>query len=404
VVQIVAIVTVVALVIVRPKVRYPLGAVTVFLLLFNFWMVITTFTAMAPSIAMPRLVIALKVFALAHLIILTINTREKIQALVWVLALSLSFYGAKGGVFAILKGGSYIVFGPENSYISDNNALSLAISMVIPFIYYLYTSSANKLLRLGLIAAGVLCIFSVVGTFSRGGLLALVAMGSVLLLKTGRRRILLAPVILALGLIVFEFMPDHWHARMQTIEQFEEDASAQGRLGAWTFAWTLAKDRPIVGGGFDVFFHRGAYNLYAPENPAIAPHSIVFQVLGEHGFVGLFFYAIIWIAAWYSASRVRSETKDLVAMKWAYDLAGMIQAAIAGYLVAGLFLSVAYFDLVAVLVALAVVLRELVEREVRGETPGDQEPSGSGYHAKAPASKGPTARRPTSETSARSDI
>jgi probable O-glycosylation ligase (exosortase A-associated) len=187
---------------------------------------------------------------------------------------------------------------------------------------------------------------------------------------------------------------------MQTIEQFEEDPSAQGRIGAWSFAWNLAKDRPAIGGGFDVFYIRDAYNRYAPENPTLAPHSILFQVMGEHGFVGLAFYAMIWLTAWSSAGRVRSLTRDRATLKWAHDLSGMLQAAMAGYLVAGLFLSVAYFDLVAVLVALAVALRTIVEAELRDETQGGLEELDIGPYSAAPDSSGrATAGRSTSDNS-----
>ena len=38
-----------------------------------------------------------------------------------------------------------------------------------------------------------------------------------------------------------------------------------GRLQMWAFAWRLAKDRPILGGGFDVFYHPDAYQKYGPD-------------------------------------------------------------------------------------------------------------------------------------------
>src|SRR3954452_9190098 len=60
------------------------------------------------------------------------NTRERFDQLVLVCVLSIAFFGVKGGVFAVLHGGSYRVLGPWGSKIADNNDLGVALSMVVP--------------------------------------------------------------------------------------------------------------------------------------------------------------------------------------------------------------------------------------------------------------------------------
>ena len=61
-----------------------------------------------------------------------------------------------------------------------------------------------------------------------------------------------------------------------------------GRINAWTMALNLAKDN-FFGGGFSIY-ESAVFARYAPDPEARAAHSIYFQVLGEHGFVGLFLF------------------------------------------------------------------------------------------------------------------
>ena len=51
-------------------------------------------------------------------------------------------------------------------------------------------------------------------------------------------------------------------------------------------------------------------------------------------------------------------------MAWAHDLAAMCQVSLVGYAIGGAFLSLSYFDLPYYIVAVLVVLREVVRREL----------------------------------------
>ena len=43
----------------------------------------------------------------------------------WVVGFASAFYGVKGGIFTIMHGGDYRVWGPEDSFIEGNNELAL---------------------------------------------------------------------------------------------------------------------------------------------------------------------------------------------------------------------------------------------------------------------------------------
>ena len=93
----------------------------------------------------------------------------------------------------------------------------------------------------------------------------------------------------------------------------------------------------------------------------IAAHSIYFQVLGNHGFVGLFLYLIMWFSAYRQAGWLHKKTRSIPQAKWAADLGNMIQVSLAGYAVGGAFLSLAYFDLPYNMMAMVVLARQWVE-------------------------------------------
>ena len=38
-------------------------------------------------------------------------------------------------------------------------------------------------------------------------------------------------------------MPAEWHGRMESIQNYQEDGSAMGRINAWTAAINISKDR-----------------------------------------------------------------------------------------------------------------------------------------------------------------
>lgn len=356
----VAIATMVGLLITRDRRRWSVSAPMLALLAFMTWICVTLpFSfSVAGSISMWQRVMKIDLMILIACIALT--TRRHVMALAWVLVLSIGFYGVKGGLFTILSGGHYRVWGPPDSFIEGNNELALALTMTIPLMRFVQMQTSSRWLRHALLGSMLLSAAAAVGTQSRGALLALVAMAGMLIIRTGRHKIFLIAMVALASLIFFAMMPDTWEARMASISSYETDSSAMGRINAWWMAWHLASANPL-GGGFDIY-SPSVFQRYAP-NPADvhAAHSIYFQVLGEHGFVGLVTFLLVWLTVWRSASWLRRSAPALVAGRWASDLGSMCQVSLVGYAVGGAFLSLAYFDLPYNLLILVVVAKRCVD-------------------------------------------
>lgn len=363
--MVIALVLFTTLLIHRDKlVKFPVNAVTILLGIWIVWIGVSPLLfSFYPDKEMHFWSRAFKVLLMVLVSLLVVKRRRDLDWLVLVLVISIGYYGIKGGVFTVLSGGSARVWGPEGSFIEDNNSLALATIMTVPLIRYLQLQSTKKWQRWLAGTAMLLCMASAVGSQSRGAFLAIIAMSFFMWMKSRNKLPLAMVVLLALPLI-FMFMPDSWSDRMNTIKTYDQDASALGRINAWHMAWRLATDLFPFGGGFTVA-GPAVFARYAPD-PSIplTAHSIYFQAMGEHGFFGLFVFIGIFFTTWRLASATIQASKGLPELQWARDLAAMCQVGLIGYATGGAFLSLVYFDLPYYLVLIVVVVNRIVASEM----------------------------------------
>lgn len=378
--------TLLSLLVTRDKLTFRWEPPVVVLVAFVAWMCLTTAFAYYPAGSFDQLIKVLKIQLMVLVALVALRERKHIELFLWVNALSIGFYGVKGGIFTITTGGVARVWGP-GGFIGGNNEIGLAIVMVIPLLNYLRLVATRRWLRLGLLTAMMLCATAALGTQSRGAFLALSAMGVVLWFRSKNK------IIPAIGLIIFSvallaFMPASWENRMWTIESYQEDESAMGRITTWIAAFRIANSN-FLGGGFDIY----RPEIFAQFSPAPdlvrAAHSIYFQVLGEHGWVGLGLYLLVLILALTTASQIRKEAVKSLETQWLHQLAGMCQVSLVGFAVGGAFLSLAYFDLpYNILVVLVVGLRWMQAKRWEIEPQGAFGSSVQLSQARATAQKG----------------
>ncbi len=361
--QLVAIVTFVSLLFDRGPKRLPTNLLMGVWIAFILWLNVTTLFAMVPGEAAYEWERTMKIMIFAVLTVALIDTRKKLEILLWTIVLSLAFYGVKGGVFALVRSGEDLVFGPPGSFFGENNSLALVLIMTLPLLYYLQLSVHRRWMKLALFAAIGLTGLSVLASHSRGALLGAAAMVAMLWLRS-RHKVKIGLVMLLLIPPMLFFMPAEWWERMATIRNFQEDASAMGRINAWGFAVNIANERPLIGGGFRVF-DRALFMRYAPNPLSFHDaHSIYFEVLGEHGYVGLLLFLALGLLTLLMGSRILRRTRDVPELVWARDLASMLQVSLAGYAVSGAFLGLAYFDLYYSLIAIMLITNRLVEEHL----------------------------------------
>ena len=378
--MVIGLVTIAAWLFSREPKTLPWHPLVLLLAAFAAWVSFTTLFAAYPEHAEWKWDRTIKILLFNGFVTLgLITTRQRLDALIWVIVLSLGFFALKGAVYIVLSGGIYRLQGPSGSFIADNNQFGMALLMTMPLVRYLQLTVRRRWIRLGLLVLLVCFLVAVLGTYSRGAVVGL-AVTAIALLAKSRHRMRLALVTgLALAAAV-QFMPEHWHERIASIYAYEEDASAQARFDSWRYALEVAREHPVVGGGFEVF--RG--NPASTSAGYRSAHSIYFEVLGEHGWVGLGLFVALGLGAYLTArSVVRRASED---WSWAADLAAMAQVSIAAYAISGLFLNLATFDLYYHLIAIVVIVSALIRQ-------GEESRSAAVSHAHATSFERPSNAR-----------
>ena len=229
--KIISVVTLIALFMYKDK-NIPRSSMILWLfLLYVFWSTVTTLFAIYPDSAMEQWGEFMKLVIMMVIILLMTNNKERLNALVAVVVFSIGFYGFKGGIFTIMTQGTLTVWGPLLSFISDNNALGLALVMTMPLMWYLQSIIKRRWLKLFMFLVMALTALAILGTQSRGAFLGVVAMTGFLVLKS-RAKYSAAFAVILLAPLLYTFMPQSWHERMETIKNYEQDESAMMRINA----------------------------------------------------------------------------------------------------------------------------------------------------------------------------
>tara|TARA_R110001583_G_scaffold195457_1_gene373808 strand:- start:8650 stop:10017 length:1368 start_codon:yes stop_codon:yes gene_type:complete len=360
----------------RNVVRWPSGGAVVVMLCFFAWMLVTSLAAFNVEVSLERYVAFFKVVLMTVVVGSLLRDRDQVVGLIWAIALSIGYFGVKGGIFTIATAGSYRVWGPTDSAISGNNELAVALIMTVPLMYFLAQETAvaarwpvfrrlgEKWIRRGLYAAMFLTAIAAIGSQSRGALLSILAMSGVMWWRSKSKLPLAVAGVVFAGIVLLA-APESWFDRMNTIRTYDQDASALGRLNAWTMAINIANDR-ISGAGF-AMASRLVYELYAPDpSLVLVAHSIYFQVLGEHGYIGLALFLLMWMITYRMAGSIVKISRRDSELSWALNFANMAKVSMVGFAVGGAFLDLAYWDMPYYLMVALTATRLIVDERFAG--------------------------------------
>jgi probable O-glycosylation ligase (exosortase A-associated) len=294
-----------------------------------------------------------------------------VKKLRYMLLLTASCFGVlaiKAAIFGARTGGESRVWGPPGSFLEDNNSFGLALNMALPMLFFLAREEQNpKIRKLFYVMFGA-SIVSVVLTYSRGGLLGLVVVLAMICIKI-RKKVVGVVLISAAAMAVLAFAPERWIDRMDGFVHGKLDQSAEERLVSWGTAWNLVQAYPVTGAGFDALPDEDLFARYQTRPlpggfKSSGPHSIYFQLMADHGFVGLFLFLGLIASCIASLRGVRRKGRSLGAPSWVENYTCMIEVSLLGFLVSGTFLGLSYFDFLYQLVGLTICVKLLFRQEV----------------------------------------
>ncbi len=273
---------------------------------------VTTLYADFPVDAAEKWDWAWKALAFAIFLPLTMRSRLRIEAVLLFLTLSASAIIIVGGIKTALSGGGYGVLNlmvDNNSGLYESSIISTVAIALVPIILWfarfgtIFPSDWRvKTFCYALVFA---CLLMPIGTEARTGLLCIALLGLLMLRDMSmRRRLLFVGAAGMLGLAAIPFLPTSFTQRMETIQGYQADESANTRLAVWGWTLDYVSRRPF-GGGFGAYRQNQiqvrttnvagtegqqtiATNTQADEGRAW--HSSYFEMLGEQGWPGLFLF------------------------------------------------------------------------------------------------------------------
>ena len=388
----IVVVTLLAFIFSNEKKKMPGGTLSWTFVVFILWTTLTSAISPDPTTSFEfydDFVVKMAIHMV--MVMVLINSQHRLTSLVWCFALSLGYHAVKIALVTVKSGfviGRYTGFGPLDTMIDDRNHFAVAMLMLAPILFYLWKHAANKIMRNAALLGMMCCFLSVIGSFSRGGMVTMAAMMGVLWWRT-KNKLVTGAVIGIAAMVGIMNVPDAYKDRIgSAFHQFDKAETRFGddaqldesfclRVAAWRVGYDMTLDSPIFGNGLRSIQNVNVATPYLRESACNdaekykvrAAHNIYVEVMSDSGFVGLGLFLSILLGAIWQCSRIRRKTKGNADMLWAFDLAAMLQVSIIGYSIGGGLLSLAYYDGYYIMIMMVVILDRLVKERVDGKEP-----------------------------------
>lgn len=317
-------------------------------------------SAVSPDIGWTWIDFLSRLFLTCMLMVALVGRPKQMAAVVAVIGGSLGFHAAKAGLAYVLGGGALRFNDGLSGAFVDNNGYALGTVMILPLLVVtaqtvgtLYSGRWLPWVRRGFFAAVPLCMFAVIGTYSRGGFLALASAALVFILLQKRRFTTLATLLAVLTLLLLVVpIPQSYLDRLQTIRTYDKigETSAQSRPHFWRVGLRMLADHPL---GVGLKQYEAAYDRYdfsfGKYGHHRAVHNAHVQVLVEIGYMGALVWAAMFAYAFFACFRVRKRSRDerldAETRQFLFVTANGLLTSMAGFIVGGSFLSLAFNDI-----------------------------------------------------------
>jgi len=349
------------------------------LLGFSIWVTITTVFSLYPDQAWVKWNDSIKVLIFSALIPFFIANKNQLEAIMIAFSVSMSFFVLAVGVKTIFGGGGYgVVLIPGRSgVLAESSTFAAFAVMLIPFHVFLAQHSILfshiPLKRSMMLGAVALSVLATIGSGARTGLLG-IGILFVKMFSESRRKIILILIAAFFGAISLQFMSESWYERMDTLKDVGNESSAMGRVVVWRWTLDFVQERPIGGGFVSYLANRGKLNQYT-DNRSLAFqgtkafHSIYFEVLGEHGYLGLFLYLLMIFLVYRMLGKIKKESDD----EWIKSAAVMLRVVIIVFLVCGAFIGIAFQPTLYLMIAYSICLNNLHVKDMSGRNSSDKD-------------------------------
>lgn len=337
----------------KDKQPIPMDWRVVFFVLLWLYFMFTTTQAYFPNAAWQKFWIVTKIYIPFYFTLVLINTREKLYYLIITIGISIGIVAVKGGLFSILTGFGHRVYGPPATQFYDNNQFAVAMLMAVPLLLIWQKESPHFWVKRGIIFSIPVIYAASLSSWSRGALLTMVVL-TLLLIWHSNRKYLAIPIVIGGAIFAVDYLPQEWFGRMETIETYEQDASAMSRIETWTDGWNHTLRHPFTGAGFDGWRYVSMRDW----------HSSYVEMFSEHGFIAFAIWLSMILGTVASLTILPMKTKDIEGMEWVKTYCIMIRASLISYMVGTAFLGLSYWDMLYHLIFISVLIKKFALEEL----------------------------------------
>lgn len=315
--------------------------------LFLVWMLFSTLYARDVDASFVDIYIYFKYLIFYFLIINILSEWSDIKELFWVLVLTgiimLGF-----GIYTFITSTNFI--GTRLiSFIEDPNSFAIKLTPLVAFCYTLFKIEETKILKLISIIAGLIIIFAIVLTFSRGGLLALLSVLGLIIIEEVKYKKLVLFIAGSLTLVLSII----FILKFTQTDSIAFDVSIIQRLRILKGGVQMFFDHPILGVGVGNFVNY--CSGYSGIIIGLVAHNSFLHIAAEMGIIGLVIFTLLFTT---TVSNLRSTAKHFRNSKNVYYIKG-IMFSLAGFTVHSMFLSEQYNISFFLIIALTVVLKNV---------------------------------------------
>jgi putative inorganic carbon (HCO3(-)) transporter len=346
-----------------------------FMIGFMVWITIANQNAEFPVLSAVKYDVAIKTIIFAYFIPFALITKNQIEFFIFIIVAAFSYFILIAGLKSLLGGGGYGInlVGSEGFMYAEGSTLATIAISIIPLLLYLrkYSSLVKEkpMIKyyctfLRLCSLGVL-----IGTQARTGLVALFIF-LVIQFFDSEKKLKYVIGSMLFGIVFLSIVNDSWFDRMSTIKEGSStEVSALGRIVVWRWTIDYVNEKPLFGGGFLSYVaNAGQLYRYQSEGEVAididkpkAFHNIFFEVLGETGYGGLFFFSAIILHLFLLLKpRVENISKPLL-----FYGSKAVRNSLIVYCTGGLFLAIAFYPWIYYLYGCAIALSKIEDFDSR---------------------------------------
>ena len=308
-------------------------------------------------------------FVIYFLIVNIVTTERRLLIFLSIFLLAsfkLSLFGAR---IWVMRGFSFTTWGIQGppGFFTNSGEFSIQMLVYGPLAYYLALFLRPYISRLkfyAMLLMPITAVMSVIGASSRG---AQVALGYQSYLTLIKGKLSLRNVLIAVAAIwlAVSLLPEEQKARFTASG---DDRPSQQRLLYWKHGLEMIREHPVLGVGY--FNFAPYYDKHYPEDVLYAeaqlPHNIFIQVGTDAGAMGL----ICLLALMIRTSTIARQVRKLCAgpslsNRALVPIAKGLIVAMWGFIIAGQFVTVAYYPFFWVNLAMMVCVGNVARRMSR---------------------------------------